>query len=148
MNRSTPGLHVHHHEQKPPEEHPRQHPRGGVRRDIHSHLLSSKCRLRPCRIGSSSTKPPETPEASAHPRGEILQARILEWVVMPSSGGSSRPRNRTRISCSSCVAGRFFIPRSYCVYCRPFQSLEEYALLCCDSEGERRYSILIWRWAL
>ena len=25
----------------------------------------------------------------------ILQARILEWVAMPSSRGSSRPRNRT-----------------------------------------------------
>ena len=28
----------------------------------------------------------------------ILQARILEWVAMPSSWGSSRPRDRTRIS--------------------------------------------------
>ena len=27
----------------------------------------------------------------------ILQARILEWVVMPSSRGSSRPRDRTRV---------------------------------------------------
>ena len=25
----------------------------------------------------------------------ILQARILEWVAMPSSRGSSQPRNRT-----------------------------------------------------
>ena len=29
----------------------------------------------------------------------ILQARILEWVAMGSSRGSSLPRNRTRISC-------------------------------------------------
>ena len=35
----------------------------------------------------------------------ILQARILEWVAMPSSRGSSQPRNRTRVSL---VAGRFF----------------------------------------
>ena len=35
----------------------------------------------------------------------ILQARILEWVAMISSRGSSRPRNRTRVSC---IAGRFF----------------------------------------
>ena len=28
----------------------------------------------------------------------ILQERILEWVAMPSSRGSSQPRNRTRIS--------------------------------------------------
>ena len=35
----------------------------------------------------------------------ILQARILEWVGVFSSKGSSQPRNRTHISCS---AGRFF----------------------------------------
>ena len=35
----------------------------------------------------------------------ILQARILEWVAMPSFRGSSQPRDRTRVSC---VAGRFF----------------------------------------
>ena len=28
----------------------------------------------------------------------ILQARILEWVAMPSSRGSSQPRGQTRIS--------------------------------------------------
>ena len=36
----------------------------------------------------------------------ILQARILEWVAMPSSRGSSLPRE-THISCVSCIAGRF-----------------------------------------
>ena len=29
----------------------------------------------------------------------ILQARILEWVAMPSSRGSSQPRDRTPVSC-------------------------------------------------
>ena len=29
----------------------------------------------------------------------ILQARILEWVAISSSRGSSRPRDRTHISC-------------------------------------------------
>ena len=39
----------------------------------------------------------------------ILQTRILKWVAMPSSGGSSWPRNRSCISCIvSCIAGRFF----------------------------------------
>ena len=37
----------------------------------------------------------------------ILQARILEWVAMPSSRGSSRPRNWTHISGVSCTANRF-----------------------------------------
>ena len=35
----------------------------------------------------------------------ILQARILEWVVIPLSRGSSQPRDQTWVSC---VAGRFF----------------------------------------
>ena len=29
---------------------------------------------------------------------EILQARILEWVAMPSSGGSSQPTDQTHVS--------------------------------------------------
>ena len=33
-----------------------------------------------------------------------LQARILEWVAMPSSMGSSQPRDGTQVSC---IAGRF-----------------------------------------
>ena len=35
----------------------------------------------------------------------ILQARILEWVAIPFSKGSSQPRDRTWVSC---IAGRFF----------------------------------------
>ena len=36
---------------------------------------------------------------------EILQARILKWVAMPSSEGSSQARNQTQ---TSHIAGRFF----------------------------------------
>ena len=36
----------------------------------------------------------------------ILQARILEWVAMPSSRGSSQPRDQTHFSH---IAGGFFI---------------------------------------
>ena len=35
----------------------------------------------------------------------ILQARTLECVAMPSSRGSSQPRDRTQVSC---IAGRLF----------------------------------------
>ena len=38
----------------------------------------------------------------------ILQARILQWVAMPSPKKSSLPRDRTQVSCTSCIAGRFF----------------------------------------
>ena len=41
------------------------------------------------------------PGSSVH---GIFQARILEWVVISFSGGSSPPRDRTRVSCT---AGRF-----------------------------------------
>ena len=33
----------------------------------------------------------------------ILQARILEWVVIPSSRGSSQPGDQTHVSCVSCT---------------------------------------------
>ena len=32
----------------------------------------------------------------------IFQARILEWIAMSSSRGSSQPRDRTQISCITC----------------------------------------------
>ena len=47
------------------------------------------------------------PGSSAH---EMLQARILDWVAMASSRGSSWPRDRTHVSCSSCISGRLFLP--------------------------------------
>ena len=33
----------------------------------------------------------------------ILQARIMEWVAMPSSRGSSQPRDQIRVSYMSCI---------------------------------------------
>ena len=43
----------------------------------------------------------------------ILQARILEWVAMPSFRGSSQPRDQTHISYVSCIDRQvcfFFLP--------------------------------------
>ena len=45
------------------------------------------------------------PGSSVH---EILQTRILEWVAITSSRGSSRHRDQAHGSCSSWIAGRFF----------------------------------------
>ena len=42
------------------------------------------------------------PGSSVH---GILQARILEWVAIPFSKGSSQPRDQSQVSQ---VAGRFF----------------------------------------
>ena len=45
------------------------------------------------------------PGSSVH---GILQARILEWVAVPSSMGSSQPRDQTHVSGVSSLAGGFF----------------------------------------
>ena len=42
------------------------------------------------------------PGSSVH---GILQARVLEWVAIPFSKGSSQPSNQTQVSC---IAGGFF----------------------------------------
>ena len=39
---------------------------------------------------------------------EFLQARILGWISISSSRGSSWPRDQTHISCIFYIAGRFF----------------------------------------
>ena len=51
-----------------------------------------------CSYGSESYGPPGS---SVH---WILQARTLEWVAIPSSRGSSQPRDQTQVSY---IAGRF-----------------------------------------
>ena len=43
------------------------------------------------------------PGSSVH---GILQVRILEWVAISSSRGSSRPRDRTRVTWVSCIDRR------------------------------------------
>ena len=40
------------------------------------------------------------PGSSVH---GISQARVLEWVAMPCSKGSSQPRDQTQVSCISCI---------------------------------------------
>jgi len=40
----------------------------------------------------------------------ILQARILEWVAVPFSKGSSQPRDQIQVSC---IAGGFFYQLSH-----------------------------------
>ena len=45
------------------------------------------------------------PGSSVH---GILQARIVKWVAMPSSRGSSRPRDQTQVSYISCI-GRWVL---------------------------------------
>jgi len=46
------------------------------------------------------------PGSSVH---GILQARILEWIALPSSRGSSQPGGLTGLNYHHCMAGEFFI---------------------------------------
>ena len=46
------------------------------------------------------------PDSSVH---GILQARILEWVTVPSSSGSSQRRDQTHMSYVSCTGRQFLI---------------------------------------
>ena len=39
---------------------------------------------------------------------EICQGGILEWVAMPSSRGSSQPRDQNCFFCGFCIADKFF----------------------------------------
>ena len=53
----------------------------------------------------------------------IFQVRILEWVDISSSRGSSWPRDWTHVFCVFCIASRFFTtkPQGSC-----FESLDQY----------------------
>ena len=58
------------------------------------------------------------PGSSVH---GILQARILEWVAVPSSRGSSGPRDLTLMSLCA-LAGRFFTSSATWGFCGDRQS--------------------------
>ena len=70
-------------------------------------VLSSRVCVPLLQLCSTLCNPMDSslPDPSVH---GILQARILEWVAVLFSGGSSRPRNRTHISGISGIADRFF----------------------------------------
>ena len=60
----------------------------------------------------------------------VLQARILEWVIMPSSRGSSRPRK----ICISCIAGRFFTTEPSGMLVKIYLREEYFVRVSCFSE--------------
>ena len=71
----------------------------------------------------------------------ILQARILEWVVMPSCRGSSRPRDRTHVFYMSCL-GRWVL---YDQHHRLYYVLSHVLLFCdpvnCSPPGSSVHGI-------
>ena len=75
----------------------------------------------------------------------ILQARILERVVIPFSRGSSWPRVRTQ---ASCITGRFFtvwatreVRKDRFRCCRPLWTIKK-------AEHQRYDAFKVWCWRL
>ena len=64
----------------------------------------------------------------------ILQARILEWVAISSSRGSSPPRDQTHVSCSSFIGRQIlyhWVPgKPLFIAVRGFQNKVDSARLC------------------
>ena len=86
-----------------------KHQRSGLGRRLETelHLLSTKGSLVAWKSNCSSLSLVQlfvTPWTVASVRG-ILQARILDWVAIPFSRGSSQPRDQTWVSH---IAGGFF----------------------------------------
>ena len=82
----------------------------GQRRCWLSHSVVSLWPRDPQRVGTLCDPVDHSPPGSSvH---GIFQARMLEWVAMPSSRGSSPPRDETRVSCVSCIGRRFFTHRT------------------------------------
>ena len=67
------------------------------------------------------------PGSSVH---GISQARILEWVTIPFSRGSSGPRDRTRVSC---IAGGFFTTQPPGKPQKKKWSLVQHPIACSDA---------------
>ena len=70
------------------------------------------------------------------PFPRIILARILEWVAMPSSRGSSQSRDQT---CASCIPGGFFTTEP------PGKSLQPWWVMCKSLQGKGRRTFL-QRW--
>ena len=71
------------------------------------HLVSSRGSLCACsaaKLCLTLCNPMDCSPAGSPVYG-IFQARILEWVAISFSWGSFQPRDQTRTSCASCIAG-------------------------------------------
>ena len=94
-------------------------------------------RVLSCSVMSDSLGPHELYRSSGSSAHGIIQARILEWVAIPFSRGSSRPRDWTQVSC---IAGRF-----YTVWAT--RETQKYPHPQPPSPKEKRHWFLLW-WKL
>ena len=71
------------------------------------------------------------PSSSVH---GILQARILEWVAVSFSRGSSSSRDQTHVSCIPWEVSAVFVPLSWLTLCGPWTAAPR-LLRACSSPG-------------
>ena len=67
---------------------------------LHLFLHASACEVASVSLSLCDPRDCGPPGSPVH---GLLQAGILEWVAMPSSRGSSHPRDRTCVSCVFCI---------------------------------------------
>ena len=72
----------------------------------------------------------------------ISQATILEWVVMPSSRGSSQPNDWTYVSWITCIVGGFFTSKPPG---KPFYLLELWFIIKGCNSGSARWKRYLGR---
>ena len=70
---------------------------------IYIHIYVCVCVVKVTQLCLTLCDPVDYSQSGSSVHG-IFQARILEWVGVPFSGGSSQPRSRTQVSH---IAGRF-----------------------------------------
>ena len=68
----------------------------------------------------------------------IHQARILEWVAMPSSRGSSQPRDQTLVSH---IAGRILYSLSHLVLYLPCQKKKSTSLIYVKFLSDKHFGV-------
>ena len=86
-------------------------------------ILTNKDAFEPAAAKSLQSCPTLCDPIDGSPPGSsvdgILQARILEWVAMSSSRGSSQLRDQTRVSYVSCIGNGFFTTNTtYIGWCK------------------------------
>ena len=79
------------------------------RRQFHKLVggIECVCASSVTKLGSTLHHPTDCSPPGSSVRG-VLQARILKWVAISISRGSSQPRDQTHVSGFSFTAGRFF----------------------------------------
>ena len=75
---------------------------------IYNVILSVLCVLSPIRLCNPMDCSP--PGSSVH---GIFQSRILAWIAISSSRGSSQPRDQTRLSCISSIGRQILYQLGY-----------------------------------